>query len=173
MSFEEMCTADNEIVLLLPHTERLFLWAIRVWSAYHDDVRAIWRTLDQTFTEARITGALQPFDVMMGTIFIGLHRWPDIRCARCPRLGQDEVRLIDALRMLQQDDHEGAITLLRMLAAPAAARKACAAAAQVLTEMNRSGLRFSITPSQTEPPFSRREDSTHLMLKEGSLKTWH
>lgn len=130
-------------VIHLPVTERLFLWAIRAWSAHHSDVTPIWWSLDRAFAQEGMHCALPPFHQLMSALFAGLKRWPDIRCVRCPHLGSDEERLLSVLACLQHDDEVGARRALRDWVLRSAAREMCEHAAQCAAIAAAAGLRFT------------------------------
>lgn len=140
MSFEEMCRDGDSIVPHLSPPDRLLLWAIRAWSAHHMDITGIWWALDRAFSQTGIRDALDPFDSMMCMVFGALRRWPDIRCVRCPRAGEDELRLLAIIAALQTDRRSEGLELLRDLVAPAAARKTCDYAAAVARTLQAAGL---------------------------------
>ena len=130
-------------VIHLPVTERLFLWAIRAWSAHHSDVTSIWWSLDRAFAQEGMHSALPPFHQLMSALFVGLKRWPDIRCVRCPHLGSDEARLLSVLAYLQQDNEVGARRALRDWVLRSAAREMCEHAAQCAAIAAAAGFRFT------------------------------
>lgn len=128
----------------LPLAERLFLWAIRTWSAHHDDVSVIWWCLDSAFTHERIHGALLPFDRVMSTIFDGLTRWPDIRCVRCATVGAQEIQLLQMFAQLQQHNEIGARAALQGWVLRPVARLACQQAAECIRLASNAGMKFCI-----------------------------
>lgn len=130
-------------VIQLPVTERLFLWAIRAWSAHHSDVTPIWWSLDRAFAQEGMHSALPPFHQLMSVLFAGLKRWPDIRCVRCPHLGSDEERLLSVLACLQHDNEVGARGALRDWVLRSAAREMCEHAATCAAIAATAGLRFA------------------------------
>lgn len=127
----------------LPTAERLFLWAVRTWAAHHDDVSPIWWSLDRAFAQEDIHAALAPFDRMMSAVFSGLKRWPDIRCARCLNLGQQEAQLLSAFAHLQQNNEVGARLALQDWLIRSAARVVCESAQQCTRIASAAGLRFA------------------------------
>lgn len=127
----------------LPVTERLFLWAIRAWSAHHCDVTPIWWSLDRAFAQQDMHGALPRFHEFMSALFAGLKRWPDIRCVRCPQLGGDEARLLDVLAHLQQDNELSARRALRDWVLRSAVREMCEHAAACVAIAAAAGRQFT------------------------------
>jgi hypothetical protein len=130
-------------VIHLPVTERLFLWAIRAWSAHHSDVTPIWWSLDRAFAQEGMHSALPPFHQLMSALFVGLKRWPDIRCVRCPHLGSDEARLLSVLAHLQHNNEVGARRALRDWVLRSAAREMCEHAMQCAAIAAAAGFRFT------------------------------
>lgn len=133
-------------VLTLPLPERLFLWAVRTWSAHHDDVSVIWWSLDSAFARERIHAALLPFDSFMSAVFDGLRHWPDIRCVRCATLGAQEIQLLDLLGHLQRQNELGARAALQDWVLRPAMRLACEHAAACARIAAEAGLKFSAPP---------------------------
>jgi len=137
------CVSSDAIgVDNLPLPERVLLWAIRSWSAYHCDLTAIRSSLERVFTEAGMSGASPSFDRMMTALFAGLRRWPDVRCVRCPRLGADESRLLGACGHLQRGEEGSARRLLHEWVVRPAVRTACEHAAEFVGFASAAGLQF-------------------------------
>lgn len=137
-------------VLTLPLPERLFLWAVRTWSAHHADVSVIWWSLDSAFARERIHAALLPFDSLMSAVFDGLRHWPDIRCVRCATLGTQEIQLLDMLGHLQRQNELGARAALHDWVLRPALRLACEHAAACARIAAEAGLKFSALAHQSK-----------------------
>jgi hypothetical protein len=133
----------------LPAPERLFLWAVRAWSAYHTDLPLVWWTLDRAFTQEKIHAALPPFHELMSALFAGLKRWPDIRCVRCLHLGTDEACLLSVFAYLQSDDERGARNALQTWVLRSAVRVVCEQASECIAIAAAAGLHFM--PAQPIP----------------------
>ena len=127
--------------------ERLLLWAMRAWSAYHSDLTAVWWSLDRAFTQEGIHSALPSFHHVMSALFAGLKRWPDIRCVQCPRLGADEARLLSVFARLQHDNEVGARHALQGWVVRSAARVMCERAVECVGIASSAGLRFTFSQS--------------------------
>jgi hypothetical protein len=140
-SMDEQPTAS--LVVRMPPAERLFLWAIRTWSASHVDLTVVWWSLDRCFSHEGMPAALPPFHEFMSTIFAGLKQWPDIRCVACPHLGRDEERLLHVLGHLQHGNEVGARAALNELTLRSAGRVACRHAAECVEIVSAAGLRFT------------------------------
>lgn len=110
-----MDTYDSGTVLDLPWLERLLLWSIRVWAAYHDEPAAVRWCLERAFNDAGMYPALIPFEKMMRSVFADWQCWPDIRCVRCLRLGKGERELLALLADLEQGREQRAINRLSCL----------------------------------------------------------
>ena len=137
------CASSDAIgVDHLPLPERVLLWAIRSWSAYHCDLTAIRSSLDRVFAEAGMAGAAPSFDRMMAALFAGLRRWPDVRCVRCPRLGDDEARLLNACGHLQRGEEGPARRALHAWVVRPAVKVACEHGAQFAEFASAAGLQF-------------------------------
>lgn len=127
----------------MPLPERLFLWAMRAWSASHNDLTAVWWSLDRAFSQERIPAALPPFHQLMSTLFAGFKQWPDICCVVCPQLGRDEARLLRVLTYLQHGNDVGARGVLNELVLRSAARVAYRYAAECVDIVSAAGLQFT------------------------------
>ena len=151
------CTKSTEKVIFnagsLPRPERLFLWAIRSWSAHHADISAIWWGLDSAFSHEQIHPALASFDSMMTALFAGLKRWPDVRCVRCAYLGADERQLLNMLANLQHGNEVGARLALQQWVLRAAVTTVCEHAGACIQIALAAGLRFA--PLPTNQPSQR------------------
>ena len=147
------------LVVRLPLPERLFLWAMRAWSASHNDLTAVWWSLDRAFSQERIPAVLPPFHQLMSTLFAGFKRWPDICCVACPHLGRDEARLLHLLTYLQHGNNAGARAVLNELFVWSAARVAYRCAADCVEIVSAAGLRFT-GPLAHSQPFSVCADRT-------------
>ncbi len=135
-------SVTNGSVLELPWLERILLWSIRTWAAYHDEPQAVRGHLERAFTEAGICPALESFAQLMSSLFIGLKRCPDIRCVRCLRLGKDECELLLVLAMAMQEPQATIVLRLSRLMLPAAARSGADAALEMMRVINNAGLRM-------------------------------
>jgi hypothetical protein len=102
MQEPSMDTYDTGTVLDLPWLERLLLWSIRVWAAYHDEPAAVRWCLERAFNDAGMYPALLPFEKMMRSVFADWQCWPDIRCVRCLQLGKGERELLALFADLEQ-----------------------------------------------------------------------
>jgi hypothetical protein len=135
----------------LPLPERVLLWAIRAWSAYHCDLTAIWSHLDRAFNDQGMGGALAPFDRMMSALFGGLKRWPDVRCVRCPHLGADEACLLRTLAYLQREETAAARRALHGWVIRPAVRTVCIHGAELADLASAAGWRFATASYVASP----------------------
>lgn len=141
MNVANRVTADVGVANL-PTTERFFLWAIRAWSAHHNDLSPIWWSLERAFACEDISPALPHFHSLMRELFAGLARWPDIRCVACPRLGDDEAHLLCMFAYVQTQNISAARLELSELALRSRVRAVCTHAEQCLQSATRKMLRF-------------------------------
>lgn len=144
MAISANCASDTSALELQP-LQRLLLWAIRTWSAYHDDPTAVWWSLDRAFSEAGIRPALAPFGQMMSALCAGWKRWPSIACVRCPRVSADERELLLLLDQLcesvtRRRTQRAARQRLRQMVIEPSADVACAAAIELVTVIVGAGL---------------------------------
>lgn len=137
------------VVVNMPPLERMFLWAIRAWSASHADLTTVWWSLDRAFAQEGMHAALPPFHQLMSTLFAGLKRWPDIRCVACAHVGRDEASLLRVLTSLQDGNELSARAILNDLVVRSAARLACARASECIQIMRTAGLHFDHQPAAT------------------------
>jgi hypothetical protein len=159
-------TATCSSVLELPALERTLLWSIRTWAAYHDAPQAVWRTLECVFTEAEIRPALEPFGQLMCALFVGLKRYPDIRCVRCLRMGKDENALLAILAAALEEPPQVIEYELGKLLLPAAARSGADAALAMMTVITDAGWHLQQPCVNTEttqwpPDFQHISMTTH------------
>ena len=147
MSFTTETT--RSVVVSMPLVERMFLWAIRTWSASHADLTAVWWSLDRAFAHEGMHAALPPFHQLMSTLFAGLQRWPDIRCVACAHVGRDEANLLRTLAALQDGNELGARAILNDLVLRSAARLACAHATECVRIVRAAGLHFDSERDKT------------------------
>lgn len=127
----------------LPRTERLFLWAIRAWSAHHGDLTFAWWSLERAFAREGIGGALAAFHQMMSALFAGWPRWPDIRCPECEHIGVTEESLLLMLAALQSGDDVGVRRELHALVLRPSMREVLLAASECVRTATAAGLQFA------------------------------
>lgn len=95
---------------------------------------------------------LMAFDRLM-RVAIATARQPlDLRCARCPRLGEDEARLLCIVGLLQQGRHADAGSMLDQWLPPSAVRLALPAAVGLAVALGEAGLRFTGRPQTAVAP---------------------
>jgi hypothetical protein len=145
--------AVQSSVLDMAGVDRLLLWAIRTWSAYHDEPAAVHSSLERAFVEAGLQSGLQPFEQLMRRLFLGWKRWPDIRCVRCLRLGRDEGDLLRLLYLLQQEQPESAVMLIRRMVSSAAMPGVQLAATELVRALCTASL--FVSPSATQSTLTR------------------
>lgn len=95
---------------------------------------------------------LMAFDRLMRVV-LGAARQPlDVRCARCPRLGEDEARLLGTVGLLQQGRHAEAGVILDQWLPPAAVRLALPPAVGLAMALADAGLTLTGHPPATLSP---------------------
>ena len=144
----------------LPMTERLFLWAIRAWSAHHNDLSPVWWSLERAFACEDVSPALPHFHALMNELFAGLVRWPDIRCVACPRLGNDEARLLCMFAYTQEQHISAAQRELNDLVLRPRVRMVSAHAEKCLESIAHTALRFG-SPQHIANSVNNRACSEH------------
>ena len=154
-------SASPSSVLELPRLERMLLWSIRTWGAYHDAPHTVWPILQRVFTDAGVRPALEPFAELMCGLFGGLQRWPDIRCVRCLHLGSDELALLQLLADAAEQSHADLARRLRGIMLPTAARGAAHAAQAVMQVIHRAGLRLRRPTSTAGPTWPSEFQAQH------------
>jgi hypothetical protein len=102
------------------------LCTTRLWVTRYVDVDGA-VTLPQLgdgFAAAGAEAALAPFEAFFHLVAVGARRSLDIRCMKCPCLGEDEARLLQAVSLLQHRRPAAASAILADWLAPAPARLA-------------------------------------------------
>lgn len=125
-------------VLELPPLERILLWSVRTWAAYHDAPQAIRDALQRVFVDAGIPQALSPFAELMTALFCSEHRLPDIRCVRCLHLGKDECELLAVMTAMPGNEHLIRARLARLMSS-VAVRNGTAAVLQMMQVIGQPG----------------------------------
>lgn len=148
-----MDTYTSSEVLELPWLDRLLLWSIRVWSAYHDDPSAVRWCLERAFVDAGIRPALEPFEKMMRSVFDGSKRWPSIRCVRCLRLSADERELLAVFADMEHGREQRAVSRLMGLLVRPQSTDGAVVASQVTAAFKQAGL--SMQHADSEPTAAR------------------
>jgi hypothetical protein len=94
----------NAPVEALQTAEHFVLCTTRLWVARHVDAerRRALPPLADGFAAASAEAALPPFETFFHLVAAGAQRSLDIRCMKCPCLGDDEARLLQAVSLLQQ-----------------------------------------------------------------------
>lgn len=152
----QSCESCGQLVVSLPRPERLFLWAIRAWSASHTDLTAVWWSLDRAFTQEGVQSALAPFHELMSALFAGLKRWPEIHCVASPYLGHDEMRLLSSFTHLQSGNELGMQAALGDWVQRAAIRKIRRHVAECVTITALARMRFTFIESAAPLSFPVR-----------------
>jgi len=152
----QACEPVGQFVVALPRPERLFLWAIRAWSASHTDLTTVWWSLDRAFTQEGVHAALAPFHELMAALFAGLKRWPEIHCVASPYLGRDEVRLLSAFTHLQDGNELGMQAALGDWVQRAAIREMRQHAADCVTIAVLARMRFTFVQGPVPMPLAVR-----------------
>jgi hypothetical protein len=135
----------NAPVADLRTAELFVLCAVRLWVARFRDpaengVRAS-RDLERGFAAAAVAdqglvGLCRFFDVVVATVQKPL----DMRCLKCPALGEDEGLLLQAVSLLQHGPGAEAATVLREWLPPAALRLALRELAELAGALMDAGL---------------------------------
>lgn len=103
--------------------ELLLFAATRLWVAAlraGDEAPPDWRGAFRAAAVAR--GGAEGLDGLLGILAIASRVRLDVRCARCPRLGADEGRLLEAVALCQAGNADGSAFVLGAWLAPAACR---------------------------------------------------
>lgn len=121
----ELAYAPNTAVAELRTAEMFVVSTLRLWAAPHrapDEEHSDWRT------GCRAAGiehrGVPAFDTLLRIVVTATRRPLDIRCARCPHLGEDEAWMLQLVSALQCNRRDEAETILGVWLPPAAARMA-------------------------------------------------
>jgi len=131
--------------LELGPAELFVVGALRAWVAplrapggTHPD----WREI---FALAEVAGpGATAFDGMMSVVARSARRLLDVRCCRCPSLGEDEVALLALVGALQAGDAPGALAVLADWLPPASVMPALQGAQRFATLTAAAGLRLPV-----------------------------
>src|SRR5581483_6075138 len=132
--------------------EMFLVATLRLWAAPHRDPAAThphWRTgfsaggLDDDGASA--------FDGLLRVIAIATRRPLDIRCVKCPRLGEDEASFLQLIGLIQRGCKVGADLILAEWLPPAAARTALSYAVIVAMALRGRDLVVPQRPSLAAP----------------------
>lgn len=105
--------------------ELLLLTTTRLWMAAFFDPEGGHRPWRQGLAAARLhAGAAQAFDEFWRVVAVAPRKQLDLRCPSCPGLGEDEGRLLHAMRAMQAGQRGLAQGLLAPWMPPAALRLA-------------------------------------------------
>ncbi len=132
---------QNAPVAGLRTAEMYVVCAARLWVALHRGVEGAARDLDRGFSAAGVVeeglaGLCRFFD----TVAVSAGRGLDIRCVRCPHLGDDEAVLLQAVSQLQQGFQARAARLLEGWMPAAALRAALPPLTAFATALADAGL---------------------------------
>jgi hypothetical protein len=116
--------AQNAPVEALQTAEHFVLCTTRLWVArYVDPSGGVdLPNLAEGFVAARAAEGQAPFEAFFHILAVGARRSLDIRCMKCPCLGEDEARLLQAVSLLQHQRPVAASAILAQWLEPAPAR---------------------------------------------------
>jgi hypothetical protein len=118
-SFETNQDVDTFAALQLP--ERLLIWGCRTWLACCRARNCPMDQLERVFSHFGAVEAAASLDALLCATAQTAIRAIDVRCPRCARLSEDEVRLLYAAAAAQRCDFETARAHLQhWLSAPVA-----------------------------------------------------
>lgn len=132
--------AEQEVVLPtskeeLTDTERLLVWAVRVWVAHHKAGAVPCRGYSYAFTRVGLADAPLLLHRLMQMVAAHARRGIDVRCIGCPQVSPDEGRVLTALAAAQRGDLTAAQAPLRDLMEVAAVNWAHAVLATLAAQM--------------------------------------
>ena len=122
-------------------SEMYVVCAARLWVAHHKGAPGAARDLDRGFAMAGVeedglVGLCRFFD----TVAAAAGRSLDIRCVKCPHLGEDEAALLQMVAHLHHGAERGAVMLLEDWLPQSAVRIALAPLAAFTAALTDAGL---------------------------------
>ena len=124
----------------LSPAEGFVVTVLRLWAAPYkqpDVQHPDWR---EGFAAAGADEAQQPFDTLFRIVVASSTRALDVRCLRCPNIGEDEVAFLTMVRMLQRHRWAEVETLLADWLPDETTRPALAQATLFATAIAAAGL---------------------------------
>lgn len=117
---------QNAPVETLQTAEHFVLCSARLWVTRYVDVdgAVTLPRLDDGFAAAGAEAGLAPFEAFFHIVAAAARRPLDIRCMKCPCLGGDEARLLQAVSLLQHRRPAAASAILADWLPPSPARLA-------------------------------------------------
>lgn len=146
-------------------TAELFVVAaVRLWAAPHRDPDGAphpdWR---EGFAAARLENDAAPdFDSLLQVVVAATQRPLDLRCIRCPHLGEDEAWLLQLVSLLQRNHAVAAQTILTQWLPPAAVRLAARFAAGFAATLRTAGLVVAPRPALSALGHRFRHDGREI-----------
>lgn len=117
----------NAPIAELRTAEMYVVCAARLWVAHYKGAQGASRDLERGFATAGVAEeGLASLCRFFDTVAVAAGRPLDIRCVKCPRLGEDEAALLQMVAYLQHGVERGATTLLEGWVPQAAVRVALA-----------------------------------------------
>jgi len=114
---DDSCTERGGASVLLKEdltaTERLLVWAIRVWVAHHRAGAVPCRGYSYAFVRVGLPDAPLLLHRFMQLIAANARRGINIRCIGCPQVSPDERRVLTALAAAQRGELAVVQALLR------------------------------------------------------------
>jgi len=135
-------------------TPELFvLHVMRLWHAHHDEPEPNRPTWQEGFTVAGIAEeGTAGFVSAMRIAMAASRRRLDIRCPRCPRLGSDEARFLQAIALTQHDRAGEAALVLADWLPPAALRAAMGPVVALASALSAKRLRVPLRHASVVMP---------------------
>lgn len=116
---------QNAPIAELRTAEMYVVCSARLWVAHYRGAEGAARDLDRGFAAAGVAEeGLAALCRFFDTVAVSAGRGLDIRCVRCPHLGDDEAVLLQAVSHLQQGFEARAVRLLEGWMPAAALRAA-------------------------------------------------
>lgn len=134
----------------LSAAELFVVCTLRFWVADYRDGDCEYASWRRGFAHARISGeGAEGFDALLWVIAASARRTLDVRDVRCPKLGDDEARLLQLTGSLQQDRLAEAVAVLSDWLPPAGVRLALGPAQRLASALAERALR--IPDRRTDP----------------------
>lgn len=131
----------NAPIAELITAEHFVVSALRLWAAPHRQPAELHPDWRGGFAAAGIDKeGIPPFDALLRIVVAATRRPLDVRCARCPHLGEDEAWMLQLMSLLQHSRCAEGESLLGIWVPPAAARMAMLPAMGFAMTLSSAGL---------------------------------
>lgn len=103
---------DVAPITSLDATEQLLIWSVRRWIDGFKNGQNVDEAIITRLHTHHLRGVFLPLDALLQMIGDGATRYVDMRCGKCPGLGDDEARLLFSIALVGSQQYLAARRLL-------------------------------------------------------------